>query len=353
MKSQNFSKKRIEELIDRLPSFGIEACLIDNPVDLLYLTDIALSHGLLIVTQKEARLFVDGRYIQVAEEKSPVPVALEEKEAILGYLEQKKAKKIGFDSDATHHSQFLKLSAWLPKKELLPIASPLKEQRLIKDKQESAIMRKAAKIAWLGFLHIRKKLKKGILESDLAFEFETFCRKKGAQKLSFDPIIAFGKNSAMPHYRPTNTKLKEGDAVLIDVGVVVDGYCSDMTRTLFFGKGDPTLVRFAKIVHDAQKAALKLCKPGTKLGDLDRAARDVMKKEGVEKYFIHSLGHGVGLEIHEWPRIKAGGEDQNVLLKPGMAITIEPGLYLPGKGGIRYEDTILITPASYQNFYPS
>jgi Xaa-Pro aminopeptidase len=353
MKSQNFSKKRIEELMHRLPSFGAEACLIDSPVDLFYLTGIALSHGLLIVTHKEARLFVDGRYIQVAEEKSPVPVALEEKEAILAYLEQKKAKKIAFDSDSTHHSQFLKLSSWLPSKELLPIASPLRDQRLIKDKQESLIMKRAAKIAWQGFLHIRKKLKKGVTECDLALEFETFCRKKGAQKLSFDPIIAFGKNSAMPHYRSSNTKLKEGDAVLIDVGVVVDSYCSDMTRTLFFGKGDPILVRFAKIVHDAQKAALKLCKPGTKLGDLDRAAREVMKKEGVEKHFIHSLGHGVGLEIHEWPRIKAGGEDQNLLLKPGMAITIEPGLYLPGKGGIRYEDTILITSISYQNFYPS
>ncbi len=353
MKSQNFSKKRIEELMNQLPSFGAEACFIDSPADLFYLTGIALSHGLLIVTQKEARLFVDGRYIQVATEKSPVPVALEEKKAILEYLEQKKAKKIAFDSDATHHSQFLKLSSWLPTKELLPIASPLKQQRLIKDKQESVIMRKAAKIAWQGFLHIRKKLKKGITESDLALEFEIFCRKKGAQKLSFDPIIAFGKNSAMPHYRPTNAKLKQGDIVLIDVGVVVDGYCSDMTRTVFFGKGDPLLVRWAKIVHDAQKAALKLCKPGTKLGDLDRAAREVMKKEGVEKHFIHSLGHGVGIEIHEWPRIKAGGDDQNVLLKPGMAITIEPGLYLPGKGGIRYEDTILITSTSYENLYPS
>jgi Xaa-Pro aminopeptidase len=133
---------------------------------------------------------------------------------------------------------------------------------------------------------------------------------------------------------------------------VVDNYRSDMTRTLFFGPPDPLLKKWQTIVKKAHDAALKICRPGVKLGELDAAARREMAKEDVERYYIHSLGHGVGLEIHEHPRIKFDGPDKDLLLKPGMVITIEPGLYLPAKGGIRYEDTIILTKTGYENLYP-
>lgn len=155
----------------------------------------------------------------------------------------------------------------------------------------------------------------------------------------------------MPHYRAGKAKLKKNDTALIDIGVVVNGYHSDMTRVLFFGKPDPLLKKMYPIVKEAQKAALSMCRPGIAVKELDLAARHVMNKYGVEQYFIHSLGHGIGLETHEAPRIKWNGEDKEMLLKPGMVITIEPGLYFPGKGGLRYEDTIIINEQGHENLY--
>jgi Xaa-Pro aminopeptidase len=212
-------------------------------------------------------------------------------------------------------------------------------------------MKKSAALVWKGFEHIRRSLKVGVTEKELALSFEIFCRKQGAEKLSFDPIIAFGKNTAYPHYRAGDVKLKKDQLVLIDIGVVVDHYHSDMTRTVFFGNPDPRLVLLETVVKKAHAAALKLCKVGTKVGDLDKAARQVIEKAGLKELILHSLGHGIGLETHEFPRLKYKGEDQSTLLQEGMVITIEPGLYLPGVGGVRYEDTIVITSKGYTNFY--
>ena len=152
----------------------------------------------------------------------------------------------------------------------------------------------------------------------------------------------------MPHYKTGDAVLKDGDIVLIDIGVSLNHYHSDMTRVVFFGKPSSELKKLYAVVQESQEAALKICKPGTAVAALDQAARSVMKRENVEKYFVHSLGHGIGIETHEFPRIKDGGEDGKVLLKEGMVITIEPGLYLPGIGGVRYEDMVLITKDGYE-----
>ena len=155
----------------------------------------------------------------------------------------------------------------------------------------------------------------------------------------------------MPHYHTGETKLKRSDIVLFDAGVVVDGYCSDMTRTFFFGKPISDLVPILDTVKNAQAASCKASKSGVMLKDLDQIAREVMAKEGLEEYFVHSLGHGIGLEVHEPPRVASQGADKNLKLKSGMVITIEPGLYVPGLGGVRWEDTIAINRRGYQNFY--
>jgi Xaa-Pro aminopeptidase len=146
--------------------------------------------------------------------------------------------------------------------------------------------------------------------------------------------------------------LKKGDLVLIDIGVTVDHYRSDMTRVVFYQEADPELERLYQINKEAQGAALQECRPGTRLGALDRAARAVMQTHGVEPLFVHSLGHGIGLETHEYPRLKWDNEDKDLVLEPGMVFTVEPGLYIPEKGGVRYEDTIRITEDGYVNFYP-
>jgi Xaa-Pro aminopeptidase len=180
----------------------------------------------------------------------------------------------------------------------------------------------------------------GMTEKEAALLFETYCLNNGADKLAFEPIICFGKNSALPHHHRDDTKWKKGDLVLMDLGVMVDGYCSDMTRVNFFNCEDKLLQEFNILVKEAYDAAVALCKGGVHLNDVDRAARKIFEKHGVDKYFLHRLGHGVGLEIHEYPRI---GKDENVILQPNMLITIEPGLYKENIGGIRYENTLIIT----------
>jgi Xaa-Pro aminopeptidase len=235
---------------------------------------------------------------------------------------------------------------------LIPVTHSFKTLRAIKEKQEIVLMKKSAALLWKGFQFLRKALKKGVTEKELATRFEIFCLENGAERLAFEPIIAFGKNGAMPHYRSQNVKLKDGDAVLIDIGVVLNNYHSDMTRVVFYKKEDPYIRHLYDIVKRAQMSALKLCRPGTKFKELDLAARKIMREEGVEDLFVHSLGHGIGLETHEYPRIKFDNEDKDVVLESGMVFTVEPGLYVPGKGGVRYEDTIVITPTGYANFYP-
>jgi Xaa-Pro aminopeptidase len=347
MRSKTFSN-RLSKLQLLFKAWKADGCLIENPLDLFYLTGLQLSLGILVVLPTTVKLFVDGRYIDFAKKNSPFPVELLSQEAVGLCL--RSIRTLAFDSYSTtvlRYEQLKKLYSGI----LIGISRPLKELRCIKDALELKAMRKSAAIVWKGFEHIRRSLKTGITEKELALSFELFCRKHGAEKLSFDPIIAFGKNSAYPHYRAGNVKLKKDQLVLIDIGVVVDHYHSDMTRTIFFGKPDPRLILLETVVKQAHAAALALCKNGTKIGELDKAARNVIQKAGLQELILHSLGHGVGLEIHEFPQLKYRGEDQNLILREGMVITIEPGLYLPGTGGIRYEDTIVITPKGYTNFY--
>ncbi|MBI2743009.1 MAG: aminopeptidase P family protein [Chlamydiales bacterium] len=345
-------KKRLKALIDKLQKEKVDGCIVESPVDLHYLTGLSLSLGTLCIFKGESCLFVDGRYIQTAKEKSPVAVEMLEGKNLHSFLQRCAPKNIAFDAETTTYAEFEKLGSRFPKVKLTPYPGLLKELRLIKDSFELDAMRRSAALLWKGYRYLQKRVRKGVSEIELAREFEFFCRENGAEKLSFDPIIAFGKNSAMPHYRAGETLLKSGDIVLIDIGVQVDSYCSDMTRTLFFGTPDPKLKKWQAIVKESHDAALKICKAGVRAGALDEAAREVMKREGVEEYYLHSLGHGVGLEIHEYPRLKSTGVDKDLLLKPGMVITVEPGLYLSGKGGIRYEDTIIVTKSGYENLYP-
>jgi Xaa-Pro aminopeptidase len=342
----------LKQLQNALKKQKLDACLIDEPLALFYFTGLKLSAGKLLVHSKEAKLFVDGRYLQAAGQDSPYPVALDSTENFTAFCRSHRIQALGFDGRHTSYDHFLRLKKQADVT-LIASSSLFKTLRVVKDKQEIQKMQKSAALLWKGFQFIRNCLKKGVKEIELAKRFEIFCLERGADRLSFEPIIAFGPNSAMPHYRSQNTKLKEGDAVLIDIGVCVDNYHSDMTRVLFFKKANPYLKRLYEIVMRAQKNALKVCCPGAKIKEVDLAARQVMREEGVEDLFVHSLGHGIGLEVHEFPRLKFDGDDKDVELESGMVFTVEPGLYVPGVGGVRYEDTIVITPTGHKNFYPS
>ncbi len=322
--------------------------ILDNPIDIFYLTGCEVSLGRVLVGWEDAKLFVDGRYFQVCSQKSAIPVGHLTPEDVKKFA--KKSGRIGFDSQTTSVEAAEKLEKLFPKR-MTAISAPLKKIRAIKSEAELKILQRSADLNWKGFLHVKKKLKAGVTEKEMAWEYERFCRENGASALAFEPIIAFGENTAMPHYHSGDRKLKKGDLVLIDIGVMIDHYDSDMTRVVPFGKIDPLLEKLIKVVRASHAAALKLCKPGRRLGDLDKAARAVMRKEKLEKLYLHSLGHGVGLEIHEWPRLSVSGVDKDVVLEPGMVITIEPGLYMAGVGGVRHEDTIVITKTGYKNFY--
>ncbi len=327
----------------------VDVLIIEKPIDLFYLTGLNLSLGTLLISKKGGQLFVDERYLAFAKKNGPCPCEKTTKEALSKKLNS--YSKIGFDAAETLYARFEELSK-LTIKELIPLKKLTDATRAIKTPTEIKALKKSAALLWKGFQFLKKNLKVGITEKAAATLFEVFCLEKGAEGMAFEPIVAFGKNTAFPHYRPGSTRLKKGDSVLLDLGVVVDHYNSDMTRTFFFGKPDPRLVVFHAVVKEAHDAALLYCRPGVKVGELDRAARRVIEKAGLDAHLAHSLGHGVGLEIHEFPRLKIQGEDSNVTLKEGMVITIEPGLYWPGVGGCRLEDTIVITREGYDNFYP-
>lgn len=334
----------------------LSAVFVQDPIDLLYFTGLKLSAGKLLVHSREAVLLVDGRYLQSAREQFAGSVLTDRPESWSLFCAENHLRRIGFDGRHVSHDQYMSLlQAQKTSKtgiELVPSTPFFKTLRSIKDPQEIAAMKKSAALLWKGYQFLEHSLKKGITEKDLSRRLHIFSLENGADGLSFDPIIAFGANSAMPHYRAGDNALKNGDTVLIDIGVVVGGYHSDMTRVLFFGKGDPYMRHLYETVQKAQQRAIRDCRPGITLRKIDQAARSVLQAESVEHLFVHNLGHGIGLECHEFPRINSDGEDKDVKLKSGMVITIEPGLYVPGKGGVRYEDTIVITPRGPLNLYP-
>jgi Xaa-Pro aminopeptidase len=336
--------KRVKGLQQKLSG---DLCLIDSPLDLLYYTGLKLSAGYLIVSEKEALLFVDGRYIQMA--KGAMKAVLDAPGVLEKYLKSIRSKTLWIDSGRISHDRFLELKKRVKPVQLIGNSSFFQALRGIKDRNEIEKMQRSAQLAYEGFLYIRSILKTGITEREVARKLEIFWLERGAEKLSFEPIIAFGANSAMPHYRAQNVPLKPGDLVLIDIGVVLDQYHSDMTRVLFFQKRSHFFKEVYEVVVAAQKAALAKCRMGVCVADLDIAAREVMREAKWEKHFLHSLGHGIGLETHEYPRLKSQGKDR---LELGMVVTVEPGLYFEGKGGIRYEDTVVITESGYENFYP-
>lgn len=332
--------ERIKKLQKLLKEWKVEGCLIENRIDLFYLTGFDLSAGTLLVLRRSCRLFIDGRYLESVRREKKIPFAK------LETLDTHLKGELAFDSCTTSFARYQQLKK--QKCTLKPIPRLLKQLRGKKDPEEIELLKKSGTLNLQGIEYIQKLLKEGITEKELASAFEIFCLKKGAEKLSFEPIIAFGANTALPHHRAGSTVLKKGDLVLMDVGVVVGRYCSDLTRIFFFGKKDLELKKIETAVKEAHAAALALCRSGVKVSALEDAAHAVIKKAGLEKLLAHGLGHGVGLEVHEYPRINKKSEDKDLLLESGMVITIEPGLYLPGKGGIRYEDTVIIKENGYE-----
>lgn len=339
--------KRVERLRQSLRQGSLDAFLISHPIDLYYFTGKVLSIGKMLVTLTNAFLFVDGRYYTSCQSNCPVEVMLSRENDLLEPL--KGIKRLGLDVETTTLESYLSLLKTVKELriELSPTKSVIKEIRAIKEKEELMALKEAASLGSEGFDFLLSLLKEGISEHTLASELEFFWRKRGASGVAFSPIIAFNENSAMPHYRAGSARLKKNSSILIDIGVLYSSYNSDMTRVVFYGDPPKELIKIRDIVEEASIRALSLVKQGVTAAELDEAARSYIVQKGYGEFFTHSLGHGVGLEIHEWPTLKKSQE--NITLMENMVITIEPGIYIPRLGGVRLEDTVIVTQKGYED----
>jgi len=326
----------------------VEALLVTNLPDMRYLCGFTGSNAALVVTANKAVFFTDGRYTtQAKEETEGVRVVISPKSALKDAcaLLDASAKRASFDPEHVTVAQLAQMRSMISGKKrrgfFSPLESPLiAEMRMVKDADELKLMAKAADLGNRVFNAVLPHIRSGATEVEVAAGLEFFARSMGAEGMSFDTIVASGPRSALPHGHASRQKLPRNGFVTLDFGVILNGYCSDMTRTVCLGKPGPGERQAYDAVLRAQEAAVDAVRPGVTCGEVDEAARSVLRKEGLGRYFTHSTGHGVGLEIHEQPRIAA---EQTLALKPGMVVTIEPGVYLAGKFGIRIEDMIAVT----------
>lgn len=321
--------------------------LVASAANISYLVKFISRDSYLLVSKKKSIYFTDSRYfvevrpwllkqgIAVADIHGPVFAAIARE------CEGLKFKRIGFEDHVMTCSELKRLADNLKgKARLLPSGGLVEELRQIKDTSEIALIKQALKITGLTLAFARKIIRPGRKESEIAAELGRFMRFHGASDAAFDIIVASGPNSSYPHHAPTSRTIRKNEPVLIDIGVEYKGYKSDLTRVYFLGKISNLTQRVRKVVSDAQQMAIKEIRPGAKMAEIDGVSRGYIARLGFGKCFGHSLGHGVGLETHEAPRISAASKGA---LMPGMVFTIEPGVYLAGKFGIRLEDMVLVT----------
>jgi Xaa-Pro aminopeptidase len=329
----------------------LDALVVTHLPNITYLCGFTGSAGVLIIgtgqDQREAVIFTDGRYTQQAREevKAARIKILPGKSSLVAASEwlaqQAPWRRIGVDAAHLTITERNLLAKPLRGKARLVEAPAIVEQmRMIKDPGEVAKIRAACHLGAALFDRLLEVVRPGVPETEVAGELEFAARRLGAQQMAFSTIVASGPRSALPHGRASPSALPCKGFVVCDFGVILAGYCSDMTRTLYLGNPPRQARRAYEAVREAQQAALDAVKPGATAGEVDRTARKLLQKLSLDRFFTHSTGHGIGLEIHEAPRIAAGQEET---LRPGMVITIEPGVYLPGKWGIRIEDTVVVT----------
>jgi len=347
-------KKRLKIFKNKIEKENkeIEGFLVTNLKNLYYLTGFD-GEGSALITNRNNYLLTDSRYTEQAEkESSNFKIITDDPKkknarvlAMKKIIERNKINKIAFESIDLNYADFIKYSESFQSVEFLPTKNIVEQIRMLKDKEEIIKMKKAAQITTESLKEVFEIMEPGVRELEIASELAYTMRKKGAQKEAFETIVVSGERSSLPHGKPSEKKINEGELIIIDVGANYHSYNSDITRTIIIGRENKKQKKIFSIVSDAQKASLEFLKPGVKCKEVDFVARDIIAKKGYGKYFGHGLGHGVGLDIHEIPRVSSN--DDTILL-PGMVVTIEPGIYLPEVGGVRIEDSVLITEEGYE-----
>lgn len=335
--------KKIEKLRSAFEKLGIDGILITSPYNRRYMTNFTGSAGVVLIGSGNAQLITDFRYIEQAtkqcegyeiiQHKGSIPDEVAEQVKKLGI------KKLGFEQDHLSYSSF-KAYEKAVGAELVPVSGVVEKLRLIKTESEIKILKEAADIADAAFKHILEFIRPGVTELEVSNELEFFMRKAGATSSSFDIIVASGYRSALPHGVASEKIIETGDFVTLDFGAYYKGYVSDITRTVAVGKPDDKLKEIYDIVMEAQLRGMAGIKPGMTGKEADALTRNFIAEKGYGENFGHSTGHGIGLEVHEGPALSIKSD---IVLEPGMVVTVEPGIYIPGLGGVRIEDDTLIT----------
>ncbi len=338
---------RRKKLSDRVLKEGLDALWITNLVNIRYLTGFTGTYAQLLVTPGAVYFFTDGRYREQVEHEVEgcgirIFVGTTWLEVFAEEVVDHDWSRIGFEAAHLNVSLFDQIKKFKTKDgavQWLPAAGWVEELRLIKDDWEKEILKRSSRVVDQVFEAILKELRVGITETEVLRKMMNLFWEMGATGPSFDPIILFGARSSLPHGKPGSQPLSEGNWVLLDFGVMVDGYCSDCTRTFVFGEPDALQMERHALVREAHRMGLAAARVGIAGRDADAAARQVIEAAGFGEAFMHGLGHGVGLEIHEAPRLAPSSKD---ILQSGVAVTIEPGVYIPGWGGIRIEDAVIV-----------
>ena len=346
---------RQRRLREALQSAKIPALLVTHPPNVRYLCGFTGSAGVLLIADGKPSFFTDGRYREQARAEVHGAKVIVPKGALLDAAARAivdgKIRTVGVEADHLSVAAERKAArAVFPRSRLRPTQSLVEKQRVIKEAAEIDCIRAAVQLGSGLFETAVAAVRPGVPEQSVAAELEYAARKAGAEGMSFETIIAAGARSALPHGRATAQPVPRRGFVVLDFGVILAGYCSDMTRTVHVGKPTAQARGMYDAVREAQQAAIDAVRPGRQVTEVDKAARSVLERARLARYFTHSTGHGVGLEIHEPPRVAGGQKD---VMQPGMVITIEPGVYVPGYGGVRIEDMVVITEASCQVLTPT
>ncbi len=335
---------RRERLLGLLEERKSTAAAFSHLPNVRYLSGFTGSNAVLLLTGRSATLFTDPRYELQASGEADCPVKIVRGPLwpeVAKTVRRRKVTALALEAEHLAQAEFVRIAAMLGDSVSLADVSGLAERlRSVKDPLEIEAIRRSMDVCGKAYLQTLKKIKVGMTENAIAAELEYRMRRLGAEKPSFETIVACGERSALPHAQPTGARLEANRLLLIDMGACLDGYASDMTRVVHMGRASKATRRLYEAVLEAHLAALDLVRPGVTCSEVDGAARKTLKRLGYGQYFQHSTGHGLGLEIHEAPRI---GRKIDDVIERNMVITIEPGAYLPGAGGVRIEDTVLVT----------
>jgi Xaa-Pro aminopeptidase len=334
---------RRSALTARLDDLGVDGVLVTALPNVRYLTGFTGSNAAALVARGGAAFFTDGRYIEQSRHEVPdldrvISVDGLDDE-VAAQVSRLSVRRLGIEATAVTVARYRRLGDRLDGVELVPLEGAVEHGRRTKDVDEIEALRRAQAVTDEAFEEILETIAVGVAERQLAALLEAALRRDGAHGLAFDPIVAFGESAAEPHHAPTHRLLEEGDVIKLDFGARWDGYHADMTRTIAFGAPASELRKIHDVVRQAQQAGIDAARAGVTTGDVDAAARRVIADAGYGDRFTHGLGHGVGLEIHEAPWLRPNGDD---VLPAGAVVTVEPGVYIPGLGGVRVEDMIEI-----------